>query len=82
MSETPSPAEKLEYLIAQGGHAGAVAEEILAKFNPDQERDDHGRFGGGGGGGESSHAQERAAGATQAANAEFDMQDARAARHG
>lgn len=50
MSETPSPTEKLRYLIAQGGYAGAVAEEILAKYSPGQERDDHGRFAGGDGG--------------------------------
>ena len=63
-----SAVKKLRYMISQGGHVGAVALEILAKYSPDQERDDHGRFGGGGGGG-ASHAQERAASATQAANA-------------
>ncbi len=39
---------KLRYEVSLGGFVGARAEEILAKYSPSQERDDHGRFAGSG----------------------------------
>jgi hypothetical protein len=43
--DLPNPMiEKLKRDIAAGGHVAEVARELLAKYNPDEARDDHGRF--------------------------------------
>ena len=36
--------QRLNAMLAQGGYARSVAEAIIAKYDPDQARDDHGRF--------------------------------------
>lgn len=38
----------LQQRAAEGGHVGEVARELLAKYDPSQPRDNHGRFGSGG----------------------------------